>query len=446
MEITPARSFAEWILHHEEIQRMIRTEIGKGGVEVLKPLTGDVDSNLQKRQFSFNKSFALSQTIHGPQMPLPREYAKINMFSQNEPQFDCIPNVSSLNERPKSAAARSVKSLIGDSPLVPSDSEHLDLLALSSSLSELKPSVSSRLSEDREAAVALACRNGAVLSTGMVLKFDHYPGCQKQGLSSKIEGAPNYRPFMMLMNGELLDSDQFGAVEDDNAVPSRDSSLQGAASESFLHGTAMPTEDAIIAVLLKITQNSSRDLQSPFHEKKECSRIGIRWICLREEPAIYVNGRPYVLRLHSNPMMNIETTGITSERVEWMEEMMKKDLLSEQKRYGGKVLLHDEQDGKIVGVFQDAIPDAIKTTKESFQEAFNKTVELMSNAHLKIHYFRVPITDEQTPIPRVYDQLTELIQLQFNIQALTGIKLGDLKDKSNTVVEHSIFNCQVTFN
>jgi hypothetical protein len=92
----------------------------------------------------------------------------------------------------------------------------------------------------------------------------------------------------------------------------------------------MPTKDAIRKVLMKVGGG-------PQGSRK------LIWTSLREEPVIYVNGRPYVLRLFPDPLRNLEATGIARERVEAMELQMKKDLIAEIKDFGGRVLLHEEQ-------------------------------------------------------------------------------------------------------
>jgi hypothetical protein len=44
-----------------------------------------------------------------------------------------------------------------------------------------------------------------------------------------------------------------------------------------------------------------------------------------------------------DPLKNLETTGISKERVESMEDRMKIDVLQELKEYDGRMLLHDEE-------------------------------------------------------------------------------------------------------
>ena len=56
---------------------------------------------------------------------------------------------------------------------------------------------------------------------------------------------------------------------------------------------------------------------------------------MREEPVLYINGTPYVLREVQRPFANVEYTGIDSRRVEAMERRLKEDVLREVAQFGG---------------------------------------------------------------------------------------------------------------
>ena len=52
------------------------------------------------------------------------------------------------------------------------------------------------------------------------------------------------------------------------------------------------------------------------------------WHNMREEPVIYINGRPFVLREDERPFKNMqEYTGIDVQRLEQMELRLKNDIL-----------------------------------------------------------------------------------------------------------------------
>ena len=68
----------------------------------------------------------------------------------------------------------------------------------------------------------------------------------------------------------------------------------------------------------------------------------ILWINLREEPLIYINNRPFVLREMEHPLSNMGTySGLSSSRLQDMETRLKEDVLKEAKEHGN-ILVHDE--------------------------------------------------------------------------------------------------------
>ncbi|GJX56951.1 paladin isoform X2 [Tanacetum coccineum] len=74
----------------------------------------------------------------------------------------------------------------------------------------------------------------------------------------------------------------------------------------------------------------------------------IFWYNMREEPVIYINGKPFVLREVERPYKHmLEYTGIDRERVERMEARPKEDILKESERYGGDIMVIHETEGKI---------------------------------------------------------------------------------------------------
>jgi hypothetical protein len=68
------------------------------------------------------------------------------------------------------------------------------------------------------------------------------------------------------------------------------------------------------------------------------------WHNLREEPVLYINGKPYVVREADQPFCNVEYTGIDRSRVEDMEVRLKRDVLREAQKYDGHVLVTEEDD------------------------------------------------------------------------------------------------------
>lgn len=207
-----------------------------------------------------------------------------------------------------------------------------------------------------ELAVVIGNRQGSVLGPLTILKYDHFPGCQKLSLPERIEGAPNFRQVSLKAGAE---------------------STEG--SCLFIYGMAMPMAPAIKDVLARV--NAVAD--GPRH---------LLWVSLREEPVIFVAGRPFVLRVVKDPVTNIEMTGIVSERVESMEDRLKRDVLAELSQFDKKVLLHEEemtQSGfELVPVWEHADETDIATPAEVYTS--------IGAEGFQLSYVRIPMYNNIT--------------------------------------------------
>ncbi|CAO3589334.1 unnamed protein product [Absidia cylindrospora] len=274
-------------------------------------------------------------------------------------------------------------------------------------------------------------RSGQVLGQNSILKHDAFPGCQKMGLREKIPGAYNFRRLSVDevkhavrhggkasdVGGLAVDMDILQSMNIENNNTSNGTNILAATTANYqllppyICGCAMPNKDAIKAIL----------------ETMDAGPGGVRkvlWTCLREEPVLYVNNRPYVLRLHNNPLRNLETTGIAKERVEHMERIMQQDALEELVAYNGRLLLHGEETAEkggfvLLPTWETVRPECIETPDQAFQSIIDEGYQ--------VDYFRIPITDEQAPIPDVFDQLidrmklsTRQTDLMFNCQMGRG--------------------------
>ncbi|CAI9287316.1 unnamed protein product [Lactuca saligna] len=86
------------------------------------------------------------------------------------------------------------------------------------------------------------------------------------------------------------------------------------------------TTGMVIATLIYLNRIGASGLGRP-----------VFWHNMREEPVIYINGKPFLLREVERPYKNmLEYTGIYCERVERMEARLKEDILKEPERYGCK--------------------------------------------------------------------------------------------------------------
>ncbi|XAR63977.1 hypothetical protein NMG60_11024153 [Bertholletia excelsa] len=202
-----------------------------------------------------------------------------------------------------------------------------------------------------EMSVVAAFRNGEVLGSQTVLKSDHCPGCQHPSLQERVEGAPNFREIP--------------------GFP--------------VYGVANPTVDGIRSVIQRI--GSCRGGRPVF------------WHNMREEPVIYINGKPFVLREVERPYKNMmEYTGIGRERVQRMEARLKEDILREAKRYDGAIMvIHETADGQIFDAWEHVTSEVIQTPLEVF-----RCLELEG---FPVKYARVPITDGKAPKSSDFDTL-----------------------------------------
>ncbi|MBA0708592.1 hypothetical protein Golax_023695, partial [Gossypium laxum] len=219
----------------------------------------------------------------------------------------------------------------------------------------LKPSLTKSVeSADRrphEVGVVAAMRSGEVLGSQTVLKSDHCPGCQNVSLPERVEGAPNFRE-----------------------VPGFP-----------VFGVANPTIDGIRSVLQRI--GSSKGGRPVF------------WHNMREEPVVYINGKPFVLREVERPYKNmLEYSGIDRERVERMEARLKEDILREAESYEGAIMvIHETKDGLIFDAWEHVNSDSIQTPLEVFKS--------LEDDGFPIKYARVPITDGKAPKSSDFDRL-----------------------------------------
>ncbi|KAF0922499.1 hypothetical protein E2562_037404 [Oryza meyeriana var. granulata] len=233
----------------------------------------------------------------------------------------------------------------------------------------------------------ISTRGGSVLGKKTILKSDHFPGCQNKRLSPQIDGAPNYR--------------QAGSLR--------------------VHGVAMPTMQGIVNVLNHIGA------------QKKGKQTQVLWHSLREEPVIYINGRPFVLRDVERPFSNLEYTGINRERVEQMEFRLKEDILQEASRYGNKILVTDElPNGQMVDQWESVVSDTVKTPLEVYEE-------LQHQGYL-VDYERVPITDEKAPKEGDFDNLVRRIsQVDIETEIIFNCQMGRGRTTTGMVIATLIY-------
>ncbi|PKI83269.1 hypothetical protein MVES_002830 [Malassezia vespertilionis] len=237
-------------------------------------------------------------------------------------------------------------------------------------------------------------RSGSVLGPYTMLKSDFFSGILKAGLPLRVEGMPNLRGVNPL-------------------VPLGTLSCAPPASE-------LPTARKTWGCGMPTVEGLRRGLKCMGAEPGGTQQVV--WTNLREEPVLYVNGRPHVLRLADQPLTNVEATGVTTDVVERIEQTLKKELLAEAHLRNGRVLLHDEvqSDGgdfEIFPLWESVRDEDVLTPQEVYQ--------LVCSEGYRVQYSRVAITDEQAPVPQVFSQLEDRVQRAIDTRSMT------------------VFNCQM---
>jgi hypothetical protein len=197
-------------------------------------------------------------------------------------------------------------------------------------------------------------RRGRLLGAGSILKADHYPGLHQAALQGGrtsqplLPGAPNFR--------HLVDSP--------------------------IYGVAQPTVEGIRQVLRQAGSGPG-------------GRPAL-WVNLREEPVIYLNGRPFNVRQKDHPFANRENPGVSAEQVEAEERLLQQEILAEARAHGGRVLVHEEApDGRLEARWEKV--DSVQTTREVYDG--------LGAEGFPVRLVRVPVTDEQAPEPQDFDAL-----------------------------------------
>lgn len=228
-----------------------------------------------------------------------------------------------------------------------------------SSAAALQPPTKTRIATEAEVSfVCRGIRNGQVLRRQTILKADHFPSCYNTKLPEQINGAPNFRQ-----------------VEN---MP--------------VYGLGAPTARGLRSVCARVAQRGETVL----------------WFNLREEPVIYIHGRPFCTKERSSPFKNLENVGIARASVEQAEAVLKQEVLAEAARFGGSLLVTDETKpmdnavaawGESYSYWEVGItPDTVCTARELYQQ-------LREDGVYSVRYHRVPITDESPPHEADFDTI-----------------------------------------
>ncbi|QRV75009.1 paladin [Ceratobasidium sp. AG-Ba] len=217
----------------------------------------------------------------------------------------------------------------------------------------------------RATASVVKTRAGTVLSRGCILKTDHYPTGRALDLDINLQGAPNFR------------------------------APRGPAAAVNVYGAAQPRVGGLRAILAilncsppKSITGSSPTVSPLSRDAKLQTRAGCVWFSTREEPVIYIAGRPYVLREASAPKTALQLTDRAS-NIEAIEDRLKADILTEAQRFGGLMLTHvEDADGEsLIPTWTSVDAASVKTSKEVWSEARAEG--------WNVEYHRIPITPDR---------------------------------------------------
>jgi protein-tyrosine phosphatase len=274
------------------------------------------------------------------------------------------------------------KSFIENRPVIKTFEKEL----IAEGLHALKPleraDASDSVAHPDEVKQVVVNRSGSILSASTILKSDFFSNLQKMSLPERIEGSPNFRRVPLTLR----------------LASSRASSPIDPADEKMLCGSGMPTVQGLRRALTRVNADPQ-------------GHSMVYWTSLREEPVLYIAGRPHVLRIVDKPLENVEATGVTTAMVEAMEERFKKDVIREVRMGNGRILLHDELEERpgvfsIIPIWETVDEEDIMTPRDVF--------DLMAKEGFKINYGRVAITDEQAPLPDALSQLLERIRSGYS--------------------------------
>ncbi|EKM78648.1 hypothetical protein AGABI1DRAFT_100687 [Agaricus bisporus var. burnettii JB137-S8] len=282
----------------------------------------------------------------------------------------------------------SVETFVKNRPVIKTFEKEL----ISGGLSALQPltgfaAKGDMANPDEETQVVMS-RSGSILSASTILKSDFFSNLQKMTLPERIEGAPNFRRVPLTLRP--IRSKAPGS----DASNTMDFALDDSERERMVCGSGMPTVEGLKRALQRVDAGPE-------------GKNMVFWTSLREEPVVYVAGRPHVLRLVNKPLENVEATGVTTAVVESMEEGFKKDVLREMRAGDGRILLHDEVEEhpgvfSIIPIWEMVTEDDIMTPRD--------VVDLIKKEGYRIDYGRIAITDEQAPLPVALSQLLDRVQ------------------------------------
>lgn len=241
------------------------------------------------------------------------------------------------------------------------------------------PATGERLlaSKDEVSVICRETREGRVLRKNTILKADHYPSCHNTSLTEQLPGAPNFR-------------------QPSASLP--------------VYGTAAPTVAGLVNVCERV-------------RKAHGGACPVVWHNLRQEPCIYVHGRPFCVKERDNPFKALQNKGVQAADVEEAEALLKLEVLAEAKSNGGKLLVLDETQpeggglaamGQLPGLLTQCPPCHTPHCTCALPSSLPCVPHCVCATGELVHYFEVGVVAGCVWTPR---EVYEMAQLQMGKHA-----------------------------
>lgn len=250
-------------------------------------------------------------------------------------------------------------------------------------------SVSTELEE-----IILKSRTGVVLTSQTILKIDFWTA-RNQRLDEEENNQLEKLPTPG--NLDIVDETMCQRLQPHHVFLVQGGSNFRRIKSTHIYGISQPTIDGLRTVIRKLMADKNERIQ---------------WINLREEPIIYINGIPYVLRDRYFTLRNMKVyKGITGARLEQLEERLKQDVMREISNYDGRILLHGEdKDGNVLAAWEEVDVDDVMTVREVMYSVAKEVAEESEVPVTDVlDYHRVPITAEKSPEWCDFDEIRYLI-------------------------------------
>ncbi|MCO5589890.1 hypothetical protein L7F22_043859 [Adiantum nelumboides] len=154
-------------------------------------------------------------------------------------------------------------------------------------------------------------------------------------------------------------------------------------------------------------RTGSRTRAENIHSDEATANVGVNqrrcvWACTRNEPVIYVGGRPFVLRDADVPLENFQLSERAS-NLESIEQRLKADILKESQRYGNLLLVHEEEESGTLRPSWVAVDASeVKTVREVWDD--------IRKEGWRCDYHRIPIAEDQPMENNYLDAYTQIIK------------------------------------